>query len=295
MTGIAEASPRRVLPEGRFAGPMPWVIAIMVLLSVLSAAAGLAVLHAAASMQSAIAGRVTIQIVEPNPDVRVRLRTALVGELRRTPNVADVEVVADEKVRDLLAPWLGSDGLDADLPMPALVDATLADASPEALAVLQRSVAKIVPSARIDRHADWLNPLADLLATLKWLALALVFLTAGATAAAVVLGSRAALDQHRATIDVMHLMGATDRQISSLFERRVSQDAFSGAALGFVVALGILVVVGLRVQNVGAMLVSQASLAWVDWALLLLIPIGGVGLAILSARVTVLRSLAHIL
>jgi cell division transport system permease protein len=246
-------------------------------------------------MQSAIAGRVTIQIVEANPDLRTRQRAMLVAQLKRLPNVGAIDVVAEEAVRDLLAPWLGEDGLDADLPMPALVDATLVDASPAALDDLKRVIGQTVPTARIDRHADWLAPLSDLMATLKWLALVLIVLTAGATAAAVVLGSRAALDQHRATIDVMHLMGATDRQISLLFERRVSQDAVSGAALGFVVGIGILLVIGWRVRAVGAALVAQASLVWLDWALLLLIPVAGVGLAIISARITVLRSLAHIL
>ena len=35
------AADRRLLPEGRLAGPMPWVIAIMMFLTVLAAAAGL--------------------------------------------------------------------------------------------------------------------------------------------------------------------------------------------------------------------------------------------------------------
>jgi hypothetical protein len=35
----------------------------------------------------------------------------------------------------------------------------------------------------------------------------------GATAATVVLASRASLDTHRGTIEVLHLMGATDAQV----------------------------------------------------------------------------------
>ena len=115
MNPDAEVPARRILPEGRFAGPMPWVIAIMILLSVLSAATGLAIAEAARSMQGALADRVTIQIVEANPDLRTRQRIALIAELKRTPNVRDVNVVSDEAVRDLLAPWLGADVIDADL------------------------------------------------------------------------------------------------------------------------------------------------------------------------------------
>ena len=44
------AADRRLLPEGRLAGPMPWVIAIMMFLTVLAAAAGLGLRNAARSL-----------------------------------------------------------------------------------------------------------------------------------------------------------------------------------------------------------------------------------------------------
>ena len=58
---------RGLLPEGRIAGPMPWVIAIMMFLTVLAAAAGLGLAGAAARLDEQIGSRVTIQIVEANP------------------------------------------------------------------------------------------------------------------------------------------------------------------------------------------------------------------------------------
>jgi cell division transport system permease protein len=295
MSVAVDGTPRRVLPEGRFAGPMPWVIAIMMFLAVLAAAAALAISHAANAMQGAIAGRITVQLVEANPDVRARQRLAIANELRRQSNVTEVTEIGDAEVRDLLTPWLGKDGLDSELPTPALIDATLTDSSPAAVADIERSVKALAAGARVDRHSDWLGPLGGLLDTLRWLAVTLVALTATATAAAVILGARAALDQHRATIDVMHLMGATDRQISRLFERRVAQDAVSGAALGFAVAILALIVLGWRINAVESALVGGSTLGWLDWVLIATLPVAGVALSIGAARLTVLRSLARIL
>ena len=295
MTTAADGAPRRVLPEGRFAGPMPWVIAIMMFLAVLAAAAALAISHAAGAMQGAIAGRITVQLVEANPDLRARQRVAIATELRRQSNVTEVTEIGDAEVRELLTPWLGSDGLDSELPVPALIDASLTDTSPAAVADIERTVKALAAGARVDRHSDWLGPIGGLLDTLRWLAVTLVVLTAAATAAAVILGARAALDQHRATIDVMHLMGATDRQISRLFERRVAQDAISGSALGFVVSILALVVIGWRVSAVESALVGGSTLGWLDWVLIAILPLAGVALAIAAARLTVLRSLARIL
>ena len=295
MTAVVDGAPRRVLPEGRFAGPMPWVIAIMMFLAVLSAAAALAISHAAGAMQGAIAGQITVQLVEANPDLRARQRVAIAAELRRQSNVTDVTEIGDAEVRDLLAPWLGRDGLDSELPVPALIDATLTDTSAAAVADIERTVRSLATGARVNRHSEWLAPLGGLLDSLRWLAVMLVVLTAAAMAAAVILGARAALDQHRATIDVMHLMGATDRQISRLFERRVAQDAISGSALGFVVAILALIVLGWQIDAIDSGLVGGGTLRWLDWALIAILPLAGVGLAIGAARLTVLRSLARIL
>ena len=62
------AAERGLLPEGRIAGPMPWVIAIMMFLTVLAAAAGLGLAGAADRLDDQIGGRVTVQVVEANPN-----------------------------------------------------------------------------------------------------------------------------------------------------------------------------------------------------------------------------------
>ena len=286
---------RKLLPEGRLAGPMPWVIAIMMFLTVLATAAGLSIGGAARAMGGALAGRVTVQIVEANPDVRTRQADAVVRELRRLTNVGDIRRLGDAEVRDLLAPWLGSDGQDTDVPVPVLIDASVQDAGAGALADLDGVVHAVAPGARVERHADWLGPLGGLLDTLIWVAGGLVALIASATAATVVLGARAALDMHRATIDVMHLIGATDRQIALLFERRVAIDAAFGAALGFALAVGVMVLVGGRFGRLGAALVEMGGLGWLDWLVIAMLPIACVGLSVLTARLTILRALAAIL
>lgn len=294
MTMTADdVTPRSVLPEGRFAGPMPWIIAIMICLSVLAATAGLAIARSSASLTDALGRRVTIQIVEANADQRVAQRIAIERALRRGDIVRDVAVIGDDKVRAMLQPWLGDDGADGELPIPSLIDATLTDGS--RVEDVARLVAGIAPGARVDRHATWLGPLADLLTTMTWLAAAVVGMTAAGSAAAVVLGARAAFDQHRATIDVMHLMGATDRQVSRLFERRVAQDAVTGAALGSVVACAIAALVAWRLSSVGSQLISGGMLNWLDLLFVACLPLVGVGVAIVAARVTVLRALARVL
>jgi len=284
-----------LLPEGRLAGPMPWVIAIMMFLTVLAAAAGLGLGTAASSLDADLANQVTIQIVEPNPDVRQAQADAAVRVLRRQPGVENIRQINAAEMEDLLEPWIGAGGLEADLPIPIMIDVDLGPAAPGGIEGLKTALAKVAPSARIDDNAQWLAPLAKLITALKWLAAALVLLMIGASAATVVLAARASLDTHRNTIEVLHLMGATDLQVARLFQRRIALDALFGGVVGLVAASVVLFAIGNRVGALGSDLLGSAGLPPVSWLILFALPAAGVLLAMMVARATILRALGRLL
>jgi len=287
------AADRRLLPEGRLAGPMPWVIAIMMFLTVLAAAAGLGLGGAASSLGAGLANRVTVQVLEPNPDRREAEAARALQRLRRLPEVESARRLSAGELAELLEPWLGAGGLESDLPIPAMIDAQLI---PGARAdSLRAAVTAAAPSARIDDNGQWLAPLGRLISALKWLALGLVALMIGATAATVVLAARAALDTHRATIEVLHLMGATDVQVARLFQRRIALDALFGGVVGFGAAALALLVIGRRIGALGSDLLGSAHLPGTSWLALAALPVLGVGLAMLVARATILRALGRML
>ena len=290
--GMAAAE-RRLLPEGRLSGPMPWVIAIMMFLTLLAAAAGLGLDHTARTLGDRIGGRVTVQIVEANSDLREGAARAAVARLEGMQGVRHVRRVGEAELARLLEPWLGKIGLEADLPIPAMIEADIA--SPANLEPVRAAMAAISPAVRIDDSAQWLAPLADLIDALKLLALGLVLLMAAATAATVVLAARAALDTHRATIEVLHLMGATDVQVARLFQRRIALDALFGGLVGLLAADGVLLLIGRRVGAVGSELLGSAALPPATWVILACLPLAGVLLAMLVARATILRALGRLL
>jgi cell division transport system permease protein len=289
------AADRGLLPEGRLTGPMPWVIAIMMFLTVLAAAAGLGLGNAAKSLDADIGNRITVQIVEANPDFREAQARITVSELEKIAGVRSVKRVDQQEMERLLEPWLGAGGMEADLPVPAMIDADLTPEAYRSLDVIRGAVAAVAPSARVDDNAQWLAPLAKLITALKWLAAGLVLLMVGATAATVVLAARAALDTHRGTIEVLHLMGATDVQVARLFQRRIALDALFGGAVGLAAASLVLFIIGNRVGALGSELLGSAGLPAASWAVLIGLPVAGVFLAMLVARATILRALGRLL
>ena len=289
------AAERGLLPEGRMAGPMPWVIAIMMFLTVLAAAAGLGLAGAATRLDDQIGGRVTVQIVEASPRQRAQQTEAAANAIRNLPGVTAVRVVPEAEIQQLLEPWLGADVAGSDLPVPALIDADLTPEARRGLDRMRTAVAAVAPAARVDDNAQWLAPLAGLIGALQWLAAGLVLLMVGATAATVALAARAALDTHRATIEILHLMGATDVQVARLFQRRIALDALFGGLVGFILAGTVLIAIGERVSALGSELLGSAAIPAVGWLVLLALPAFGVILAMMVARLTILRALGRML
>ncbi|HEX8585882.1 MAG TPA: cell division protein [Allosphingosinicella sp.] len=290
--GTADA---RLLPEGRLSGPMPWVIAIMMFLTVLAAAAGLGLGTAASSLDDTTGNRATVQIVEANPDRREAQAREALALLGRLPGVTSARRVPAEEMDELLEPWLGPSGAESDLPIPAMIDIDLTPQAYGEMDSLRAALADVAPAARVDDNAQWLAPLAGLIGSLQWLAGGLVLLMIGATAATVVLAARASLDIHRGTIEVLHLMGATDVQVARLFQRRIALDALFGGAVGLIAAGAILLLIGNRIGALGSDLLGSAGLPPLSWAILVALPVFGVLLAMVVARATVIRALGRML
>jgi cell division transport system permease protein len=297
MLDFLRANPfeRRLLPEGRSAGPIPWMIAILMFLTVLATAAGIAIGQAARALDRDIDGKLTIQLAEPNARLRDGQINALESELKKMTVVKSVHRLDDAELGALLDPWLGDDAQAADLPIPALVDVVLASNGARDVAEVRSTVKAIAPAARVDAHADWLAPLSGLLNALGWLASGLVVLMAGATATAVVMAARSAINTHRETIDIMHLLGATDVQVARLFQRRIALDALFGGLVGLSFGVAALVILGGRVGAVGSELLGSATINWWGWLIIFLLPLAGAVLATFVARLTVTTTLSKIL
>lgn len=285
-----------LLPRARLGGPMPWVIAIMVALTVLAAGGALALSNMTAGARGDLAGSATVQIIEADPARRDAQAQRVVDMLAQDPAVAGLRLVPQEEIAELLEPWLGGGaGLEA-VPLPALIDLQLHQTAqgPE-LDRIEAAVRKTAPGARIDAQEDWLAPVISALDSLKLLAFALITLLAFTGVAAVWLAARNALGSNRDTIEIVHLLGGSDDQIARVFQRSILLDAAVGGVLGLVLGAAAIVALGSRFAALDSGMVAGGSLLAIDWLLLALVPLFAVGIAVYTARMTVIASLRKML
>ncbi len=287
-----------LLQQARLAGPMPWVIAIMVALTVMAAAAGLALSNVAGNATAAISGGLTVQIVEAVPAERDRQAEVAVALLRNRADVAQVHRVPDAELERLIEPWLGEEAGTADeaIPIPALIDVRLrGPATERRLEELRSALTASVPAAKVDAQSSWLGPVFHAIHSLQWLAAGLVVLLAATSAAAVWLAARSALGSNRDTIEIVHLLGGTDRQIARIFQRSIAVDALVGGIVGLLLGLIAVFVLGGQFAALGSGMVAGGALGPADWAALAAVPLIGIVIAMLTARLTVLGALRRML
>lgn len=292
----------RLLSGSRLSATMPWILGVMIALATLAAGAGLAGGAAAVQLRGALSTRLTVQVIEGDPARRSAASVRALALLQGDAGVRTAELVPEERVRELIAPYLGTDRLDPDLPVPGLIDVTLVpEAVPTAPDRLTQALETLPARIRIDRTEDWAAPVRRFLTLIAGLALTVLALTVAATTAAVVLAARAALDAHGTTIATLHLLGATDRQVARLFERRVGRDGLFGIAGGFALGLVLLFAGAARVSKLsegftpggdgaGAGPAGVPAVVWVAIATIV-VPLSALALTRLSTRWTVLRTL----
>jgi cell division transport system permease protein len=287
------AASTRVLDTARTGRGMVWVIAVMLFLTVLATAGGIGTARATGAIGVQLGGRATVQVAAADPARRERDAGEAAAVLAGIAGVSQVRVVPRAEIARLLSPWLGGDAADVDLPIPAMVDLTVADEA--SVTRVRRALAAALPGARLDLHSAALAPVRRFLTVMSVLGLALVAMMVAATAFVVVLAARAGLEAHRGTIEVMHMLGATDVQVARLFQRRLSLDAALGAAVGGVAGLVAVALLGAQASALGSELLGAVTLGGLGWGVLLVLPFAFVALAAGVARRAVVRSVGQML
>jgi cell division transport system permease protein len=263
------------------------VIAIMSFSIMLIAATGLALANTAGVLSRAIEARYAVELPGGGANL-----DAATNAVRSAPGVASAEAVPESEMRKTLERWLGQSAQSRDLPVPALINFDIRQGA--SLSVIQGRVRKLDPSARIVAHRESVGPLLQSLTLLQAVAFGLVLLLSAAAAAAVVLAAKGALDTHRFTIEVMHGIGATDLQVTHLFQRKIAIDAFLGSMTGGLAAALVLALLAGGAAFVGE-LTGGATLGIRDLIILALLPFALTGLATWVARAAVLRALREAL
>lgn len=215
-------------------GTLVIAMSVMCYLACLAIGGLLLINRAVDKWTSDIAGEITVQ-VRPVKGTDVGAQANVAAELlERTPGVSNIRVLSEAEAAQLLEPWLGKTRILEELPIPRLIAAQIDKRAPPDLSKLASDLAAAVKGASLDTHRQWQDELTATAQTLRWLALAVLFIIAAASVAQVVFATRAALETSRDVLEVLYLVGARDRFIASQVERRFFVAGFRAGLTGMI-------------------------------------------------------------
>ncbi len=216
---------------------LPLIIAVMAFLTILGSAAGLAIYNATDDWSADLSQVMTVQIVHPDALERARQVREVLSVLQGTAGVEAAKEIPKDELRDLLEPWLGVGNVTDDLPIPAMVSVTIRSGARIDTASLNVRLQARAPDANLDDHQQWIGQLTSLSTMIQvtvFISIALIILT---TIAMVMFATRAALAAHQETVEIVHLIGATDSLISSEFRKLFMVHGIKGGLIGLAAAV----------------------------------------------------------
>lgn len=299
--GVAKETRQYDLPLNKGAGGyfLRILIALMTFLAILALAASFTLSAMTERWTSGLEDKASIEIpaeddsgVITSPEKLEGLAKDIHKFLINHPAIESAEIMSQQEIAKLVAPWMGEDIEFDNIPLPSIISVSFRKNVTFDKDALARRLKDIAPQARLDTHESWLRDVLRFTGALNFSAL-LVTLVIGITTIVAVGGavqSRMAI--YREELELLHLMGASDNYISKQLQRYIFIISIQGAGIGVAVGGVTLIIIGFLAGRMDISLIPDFSLnPGQILALLLLAPLIAF-LGMFTARYTVLRALA---
>jgi cell division transport system permease protein len=275
--------------SGRF---LPWIIALMVYLAAMGGVGLIWLGDTLSQWNASLASALTLQV--PADTSQPRIDMAL-GALKQTKGVVSARLLQPDETTKLLQPWLGNSVAIANLPLPHLIDVQIDPYATINYTTLRQQLDSIVPDAQLDNNRTWLGGVRAFALRIEGVITVGVIVVTALIVTIVVFTARIGLAMHRSVIELLHLLGAQDDYIARQFQVHALSLGLRGGVIGGVAAALTVVILG----PAGHMLELPVPIAtygifdWRVWLLLIVTGLAAGGVAMATARITVLRQLAR--
>lgn len=286
--------PAAFLPEEDARDPaLLFVVAVLCFLACLTALGAIAADRAASGWSAQLRSEATVIVRARGGETPDAAAARAAEVLAGVAGVSEARALEKEKAYDLIRPWLGDVAADLDdLPVPRLVAVELDRRKPATAPVLTAALKGQGLDAVVDDHSVWIKDIKHAAGVVRWTAIVIFVLIAGAAGAVVAYATRAGLAARRDVVEVLHLTGAEDAQIASLFELRFARIAAISGAAG-ALAAGVLGGV-LRLIGGGQGITPALPIAWIDLLAVLPCPVLAAIVAAVAARLTARRLIGQL-
>ena len=252
----------------------------------------------ATNWEKDIAGSITVQIT-PVEDENRHIDTVKTTDqqnrvlqfMEHISGVESVHILDDKVVQKLMSPWIGNKVDLNTLPIPRLLDVKLKPNAELNYDEITRGLRLLTPNASIDNHRLWLNRLIKFATSLKTIALSILLMVIAICAFSIYYSARTSLNININSIEILHIVGATDDYIAKLYSKTYAKIGFFAGIAGLMIAIPCILIVGKYGISTGSGLLNGACLSTTAWVLIMMTPLFSLIYSMLTSYFTVLKSL----
>jgi cell division transport system permease protein len=280
------------LPQDASSRFLPWIIALMVYLATTGGIALIWLGDALGNWDTALTSTLTLRLPADTSDARIDVAIAT---LKQAKGVVSARLLDPSETTRLLQPWVGASMPVDALPLPRLIDARVDPKVEIDYPTLRQHLDSIIPNAQLDSNRTWLGNMRSFARPVAGVIGVGVIVVTLLIVTIVIFTARIGLTIHRSVIELLHLLGAQDEYIARQFQNHALWLGLHGGLIGGGAALVTVIILG-STGYVLALPVPIAAHGVFDWRLWLLVIVAALaagGVAMVTARMTVLRQLGR--
>ena len=275
------------------------LVALMTILAVFALCASFTLSQMTQRWSSGLENKATVEI--PTEDKFGTLIPAQIMEkttknvlalLDNNTNVETVQRMSSDEVKTLVTPWLGEDITFENVTLPEIITVTFKDSNNLDPKLLESRLKNYGEHIRLDTHEAWLSNLLKFTSALNFSALLISALIAITTIIAVAGAIQSRMAVYHEELELLHLMGATDKYITGQLQRYSFITCFIGAVIGTGIGLFSVLIMGWLLKHQALDLVPALTISPFQVIFLLTLPLLIALLGMITAKYTVLRILA---
>jgi len=273
---------------------LPLMVGLMlyVIMLVGGAALGLS-LYIQTTTQTSLS-QVTLEIPASLAQHQQDTERKVLETLKRFPEIISAHPISSQQIRNTILPWLDpqkeEQNLLSSVSFPILIDMTLQKQSTDApLSNLLNRLQQTFPEASLVVHEALVDHFSQGLKTLEWLAWgsAVVFLSVALLAVASTVQTGVAI--HAPIVEILHLMGASERYISRQFQRQTLKTIWKSFLLaGFLLVLTFIFIQLFFLEGTSVYIPRTQEFYQHIALLFILVPVMSVALILLITHFTVI-------
>ncbi|MEI8320926.1 MAG: hypothetical protein WCG05_02815 [Alphaproteobacteria bacterium] len=281
-------------PANRF---LPWIVALMVYLATLSLVIAFSVSSLIQQWETGFQSHITIEIpsnpmANPGSALQDQVIQDTIALLEKIPEVGKIKILSAHEILKNLNTSTNFDVMD-DQFLPRLIDIEIVQRNDVALAQLKENLRMISSDIIVEDHLDWKEGLFELAQSTQIISFLILGIIIAATMGTIAFTSQTSLIIHRHIIEVLYLMGATDRYIAKQFQNHTLRIGAKGGIYGFIFSLLTFFLLNFLAKNMNIQILNPLLSNIGLWGVSLVVPLFVTFFMMLSARATVRLTLKY--